>query len=83
MTPATKTLPIGRLDLGIGESASIIAASIKFPELEIQPLSQRYTRTAKNTYRYESNTGFSAEIRVDEFGLVIDYPGGRERIGTL
>jgi uncharacterized protein len=40
--PATNTLPIRRLDLGIGKSESAIAAWIKFPGLEIQPLSQRY-----------------------------------------
>ena len=37
----------------------------------------------KNTYRYESNTGFSAEIVVDDLGLVASYPGGWERIASL
>jgi hypothetical protein len=40
-------------------------------------------RVAQNTYRYESNTGFSAEIVVDDLGLVTAYPGGWERIGSL
>jgi hypothetical protein len=35
-----------------------------------QPLSQRYTRLTNNSYRYESNTGFTAEIVVDDLGLV-------------
>ncbi|MGA7291475.1 MAG: putative glycolipid-binding domain-containing protein [Terriglobales bacterium] len=83
VTPATNTHAIRRLDLAIGMSESIIVAWVKFPELEIQPLSQRYTRLAKNTYRYESNTGFSAEIVVDDLGLVITYPGGWERIAML
>lgn len=30
-----------------------------------------------------SNTGFSAEIVVDDLGLVNTYPGGWERITTL
>ncbi|SRR6266568_9224532 len=47
VTPATNTLPIRRLDLGIGKSESVTAAWIKFPELTVQPLSQRYTRTAE------------------------------------
>ena len=51
LTPATNTLPIRRLDLGIGKSESVTAAWIKFPELALQPLSQRYTRTAKNIHR--------------------------------
>jgi uncharacterized protein len=83
VTPATNTLPIRRLDLQIGHSASVTAAWIRFPELEIQPLSQRYTRLAKNTYRYESDPGFSTEIRVDDLGLVTYYRGGWERIAAL
>jgi hypothetical protein len=83
LTPATNTFPIRRLDLDIGKSESVTAAWIKFPDLEIQPLSQRYTRIAKNIYRYESDTGFSAEIVVDDLDLVITYPGGWERIATL
>ena len=83
VTPATNTLPIRRLELGIGQSESVGAAWIRFPELEMQLLSQRYTRTAKNIYQYESDTGFSAEITVDDLGLVITYPGGWERIAAL
>src|SRR5690348_10184074 len=52
VTPATNTLPIRRLNLEVGSSESVIAAWVKFPELTIQPLSQRYTRLAKNAYRY-------------------------------
>jgi hypothetical protein len=83
VTPATNTLPIRRLDLGIGKSESVIAVWVKFPELTVQTLSRRYTRLAKNTYRYESDTGFSAEIGVDDLGLVTAYPGGWERIAAL
>jgi uncharacterized protein len=82
VTPATNTLPIRRLDLGIGMSQSVTAAWIKFPELDLQLLSQRYTRIAENIYRYDSDPGFSADIVVDDLGLVINYPGGWERIGT-
>jgi hypothetical protein len=83
VTPATNTLPIRRLNLGVGSSKSVIAAWVKFPELEVQPLSQRYTQLAKGRYRYESDTGFSAEVVVDDLGLVIAYPGGWDRIGML
>ena len=82
VTPATNTLPIRRLNLEVGSSESVIAAWVKFPELTIQTLSQRYTRLAKNAYRYESDTGFSVEIVVDDLGLVTAYPGGWERIAT-
>jgi len=83
LTPATNTLAIRRLNLQVGSSESIIAAWVKFPELTVQPLSQRYTRLAQNTYRYSSNTGFSADIVVDDLGLVTSYPGGWERIATV
>lgn len=82
LTPATNTLAIRRLNLEIGGSASLIAAWVKFPDLTVEPLSQRYTRLAKDKYRYESNTGFSADITVDELGLVISYPEVWERIAV-
>ena len=78
ITPATNTLPIRRLDLAIGRSQPVTAAWIKFPELTLEPLRQRYTRIADNRYRYESGTGFSTEIVVDDLGLASQYVGGWE-----
>ncbi len=83
VTPATNTLPIRRLNFQVGSSESLIAAWVKFPDLTIEPLSQRYTRLAGNTYRYESNTGFSADIVVDDLGLVTSYPGGWKRLAAV
>jgi uncharacterized protein len=80
LTPATNTLPIRRLNLAVGKTEAVVAAWVKLPDLAVQALPQRYTRLNKNTYRYESNTGFSAEIGVDDLGLVTTYPGGWERI---
>lgn len=79
-TPSTNTLPIHRLNLAIGESADVTAAWVRFPELVVQPLRQRYTRVAPDRYRYESLvSGFTAELTTDGLGLVIDYPGGWRR----
>ena len=83
LTPATNTLPIRRLNLPVGGTESVVAAWVKFPDLAVRPLPQRYTRMTKNTFRYESDTGFSAEIVVDDLGLVTAYPGGWERIGSV
>lgn len=83
LTPATNTIAIRRLNLQIGSSESVVAAWVTFPDLTVQPLSQRYTRISKSSYRYESNTGFSAVIAVDDLGLVTSYPGGWERIAAL
>lgn len=82
VTPATNTLPIRRLSLAVGESREVVAAWVRFPELEVRPLVQRYTRLGEHTYRYESDTGFSAELTVDDLGLVISYPQGWERVAA-
>ena len=78
VTPSTNTLPIRRLGLEVGASAEIVAAWIRFPELDIVPATQRYTRLAEHRYLYESNT-FSAELDVDDLGLVVTYQGIWER----
>jgi hypothetical protein len=79
-SPVTNTLPIRRLDPAIGESVAVTAAWVRFPELTIEPLPQRYTRLAERRYRYESAGGaFVAEIEVDDLGLVTTYEGGWRR----
>jgi len=82
ITPATNTLPIRRLNLRIGQSAEVKAAWIKFPELTIAPLQQTYTRVSNFTYRYKSASGFTADLEVDDLGLVINYPGGWQRLAS-
>jgi hypothetical protein len=81
VTPATNTLPIRRLDLAVGEGANVVATWVQFPSLDIRPLSQRYTRLSDRIYRYESDTGFTADLEVDDAGVVTAYPGGWERVG--
>jgi hypothetical protein len=82
VTPATNTLPIRRLNLEIGQSREVAAAWLKFPELTLEVLPQRYTRLDPQRYRYQSGTGFSAELLVDDLGLVTTYPDGWERAAT-
>ncbi|MGI9073901.1 MAG: putative glycolipid-binding domain-containing protein [Bryobacteraceae bacterium] len=82
ITPATNTLPIRRLKLLVGASHEATAAWVRLPELEVQPLSQRYTRIDSDTYRYESATGYSTILRVDEKGLVKLYFGAWEVVGS-
>ena len=74
ITPATNTLPIRRRKLAAGESADVTAAWVRFPELSVERLPQRYTRLDQFLYRYESsNGGFVADISVDDLGLVTRY----------
>ena len=71
-TPATNTLPIRRLALNVGDAAELDATWLRFPELELERMTQRYERLADNRYRY-SSPGFAAELEVDENGLVLRY----------
>jgi hypothetical protein len=72
-TPATNTIPIRRLALGRGESASISAAWVRFPELDVVASEQRYTRLADDRWRYQSGD-YDFELRTDEAtGLVLTY----------
>jgi len=74
VTPATNTLPIRRLGLGVGESQEVIAAWVRFPDLSMWRAHQQYTRTGPRLYRYESlDSGYQAELTVQEDGIVEQY----------
>ena len=74
-SPVTNMLPIRRLNLAVGQSAQVRAAWLRFPGFELEPLSQTYRRISSTTYRYESTGGsFSADLRVNALGFVVDYP---------
>ena len=71
-TPATNTLPIRRLRLAVGASAEVAAAWLRWPELTVERLEQRYQRLASDRYRYTSGR-FSTELVVNDEGLVLRY----------
>lgn len=71
-TPATNTLPMRRLNLKVGEAASITAAWVRFPELVIEPNVQTYDRLGERRWRYSSGT-FAADLEVDPECLVLRY----------
>jgi hypothetical protein len=71
-SPSTNTLPVRRLRIAIGASQRIQAAWVRFPELTVHKAPQTYTRLDEFTYRYESGM-FSAELKVDDEGLVTEY----------
>lgn len=81
LSPSTNTLPIRRLSLARGDASDVVAAWIRFPDLGVQPLPQRYVRSGENLYRYASDGGaFTADIEVDDLGLVVRYPPSWERV---
>ena len=76
LTPLTNSFPLHRLALAPGQSADIVTAWVSFPGLAVKPDPQRYTCLGPRRYRFESlDSDFSAEIDLDEHGLVTDYPG--------
>jgi hypothetical protein len=82
-TPATNTLPIRRLSPAVGSSVDVTALWVRFPDLSVEALPQRYTRLEQFRYRYESAGGeFIAALEVDELGLVMKYEGGWERFSA-
>ncbi|MBA2521390.1 MAG: putative glycolipid-binding domain-containing protein [Chloroflexia bacterium] len=82
-TPATNILPIRRLQPAIGETVAVTAAWLRFPELIVEPLPQTYHRLDDRRYHYESGGGeFTAELLVDDWGLVVHYEGLFERVAA-
>lgn len=74
-SPSTNLLPIRRLNLAIGEEAEVRAAWLRFPGFTLEPLPQRYRRTADDAYRYESAGGaFVRDLTVNDAGFVTRYP---------
>jgi hypothetical protein len=77
-TPATNTLPIRRLALGVGETQPARSAWLRFPELRLEPLEQTYTREADRVFRYRAMVDgepFVARLDTDAFGRVLRYEG--------
>ena len=74
-SPSTNLLPIRRLSLEVGEQADVMAAWLRFPSLDLEPLSQVYERLDEFKYRYSSRGGaFVAELTVNKVGFVTVYP---------
>lgn len=73
-SPCTNTLPIRRLAPAIGEEVRISVVWLRFPELDLLPSDQVYTRIAENLYRFETGAGdFRAMIETDKLGIVTHY----------
>lgn len=90
VTPATNMLPIKRLRLNETESEDICAAYVPLLSEISGPFlprraEQRYTCLKLNRrYRYEGLfRAFSAELEIDDFGLVLDYPETFRRMAPV
>jgi hypothetical protein len=89
-TPFTNTLPIRRLALQTGSSTTLSMAYFTVPQMQVEVTQQRYTclesSPSGGRYRFESLengvSSFTAELPVDQDGLVLDYPELFRRVGT-
>lgn len=84
-TPFTNTLPIRRLRLRPGQSSDLSMLYVNVPEMKIERSHQRYTCLRSDAtggvYRFQTlDYDFTADLTVDETGLVVDYPGLFRRI---
>lgn len=87
ITPATNALPIKRLKLRKGDGQDIVVAYVPLPDqIDGQFLperaEQRYTcLEVDRRYRYDGLfRAFTAELEIDELGLVLDYPDTFRRV---
>ena len=84
-TPFTNTLPIRRLALPPGAAADVPVAYIDIADFTVTPVPQRYThlraQADETRYLYHGLLwNFRAELRVDDDGLVTEYPGLFRRV---
>jgi hypothetical protein len=75
----TNTIPVHRLALSVGSSASAPAAYVRARDLSVERLEQRYVRTWEGTgvaYDYEApDFDFRCRLLYDASGLIDSYPG--------
>ncbi|MBV8564229.1 MAG: putative glycolipid-binding domain-containing protein, partial [Methylobacteriaceae bacterium] len=86
-SPFTNTPAIRKLAAPAGTPQPLRVAYIRIPDLTIGAFDQEYTRldalTPPQRVRYRSvDSGFTADLTVDEHGLVIDYSGLWRRRGS-
>lgn len=74
-TPFTNMLPIRRCDWLPGQRRSFAMLFVPFDSFEPFVDEQIYTCLAPRLFRFEAGDGsFTADLPVDEDGLVMDYP---------
>jgi uncharacterized protein len=86
-SPLTNVMPIRRLGLDRpGATGSFVMAWVSVPSLTVSLDPQHYTLLGTDggelRVRFESGDGsFTADIRCDADGMVVDYPGIARRLG--
>jgi hypothetical protein len=80
----TNTLPVHRQELAVGEAADAPAVYVRWPDLRVERLEQRYRRVPDDRgrlrYDYESpRFGYAGRLTFDTHGLIVDYPDIAQR----
>jgi hypothetical protein len=76
LTPATNLPQLRRLSLAVGDAGDAPAAWLRFPEMVLERLEQRYRRLTTSTYDYHApGVGYAGILEVDPIGFVTRYPG--------
>ena len=75
-TPASNKNAICRLNLSDGFNSGSMAVWLDMEDWTVKPLRQTYNRIGKNAYDYSSPLHDDrATLRVNDFGIVTEYPG--------
>jgi uncharacterized protein len=84
LTAFTNTLAINRIMLSEKKEQKIKVLYVDVLGQKVKPAKQKYTRFSKNKYTYENvSNDFEAVLIIDEFGLIIEYPGLFKRIKVV
>jgi hypothetical protein len=86
ITPFCNTFPIRRTPAGAGESLTLDTCFIDAAAMTVHRSRQRYERIDHNRLRYIDlghSAGFTAELRVDDQGLVLFYEHLFERTAAI
>ncbi len=75
-TPFTNTVPIRRMPVDVGDRFDTQVVMVDVDTLGVIPVRQRYQRLTARRWHYENlDSGAETDLEVDEYGLVLDYPG--------
>jgi len=78
LSPLTNYMPAARLR---GEPVDHVMAWVDVPSLEVSRSEQRYEPLGPGRVRFVGlDDGFTADLELDEHGLVTRYPGLAERV---
>jgi uncharacterized protein len=79
-SPLTNLMPIRRHRLHEQQgTVGFTMAWVSLPDLKVHRSEQRYEHLAPGRVRFSSD-GFTADLELDEHGLVVSYPGLAQRM---